>query len=320
MKTLLAWHIRDQEMNPLVRYNPARFWVEWYYSRKMAQYVYDALDRRFEVWKHKVDEPSTEPKSLIDLAILDFMSTRPSAQKLDPEFKDWATRQVRTFFFAGHDSTGASIVYSYYLLSKHPEALAKARNELDQVFGTDIASTGQQIKDRPELINQLPYTLAVLKEALRLFPPAGALREGMPGVFLQDKNGNKFPTDGFFLYVIHGAIQRNPQYYPDPHSFIPERWLVSPDDPLYPPKHAFRAFEIGMRDCIGQSLAWLDMKITLALTLREFDFHDQYEEWDRQHPHVGPNPNTVSGERAYQVPHGASHPVLGMPVKVTQRQ
>jgi hypothetical protein len=66
---------------------------------------------------------------------------------------------------------------------------------------------------------------------------------------------------------------------------------------------------------VEQILAMLDIKVTLALTVREFDFKDQYDEWDRMHPSSGTK--SVYGERAYQVPQGAAHPVDGFPCKVT---
>ncbi|KAJ5286981.1 hypothetical protein N7478_002667 [Penicillium angulare] len=282
----------------------------------MSRYIENALDKRYEVWKNK--DYSEEPESMMDLAIADFMRDRPTSRNLDPEFKKWATIQIRTFFFAGHDSTAATIVYCLYLLSKGPGILAQVRAEHDQTFGADITTTAQQLKDRPELINQLPLTTAVIKEVLRLYPPASALRGGMPGVYLEDKNGHKFPTEGLLVWIVHGSIQRNPNYWPEPHSFIPDRWLVAQGHHLYPPKYAFRPFEAGPRDCVGQSLAMVDIKVALALTIREFDFHDQYAEWDRQHPNRS-GPKTVFGERAYQVPQGAAHAVHGMPCRVVQR-
>ena len=69
---------------------------------------------------------------------------------------------------------------------------------------------------------------------------------------------------------------------------------------------------------MGQTLAMLDIKITLAMTVREFDVRDMYEEWDRRYPSKGIK--EVFGERAYQVPQGAAHPVDGFPCKVSMRE
>ncbi|KAH8428088.1 cytochrome P450 [Aspergillus melleus] len=316
MRSSVEWHCQDEEMNPFIRWNPMRPLMQWYNGQTMNRYIGIELDKRYEVWRQR--DSSTRANSIIDIVLAEFMSTRTAGDKLDPDFKKWATIQIRTFLFAGHDSTAATIVYSIYLLSKHPEILAKVRSEHDEVFGSDITAAAGLLKQHPELINRLPYTLAVIKETLRLFPAASALREGQPGVYLQDKNGTKYPTEDLCIWIIHTGLQRNPNYWPDPHAFKPERWLVGPEHPLYPPKGAWRPFEFGPRDCIGQPLALLDVKITLVLTLREFDFQDRYAEWDRQHPR--PGPKTVFGERAYQIPLGGSHPADGLPCRVTFRK
>jgi cytochrome P450 len=193
--------------------------------------------------------------------------------------------------------------------------LAGVRAELDQVFGEGVGTAASLIKKHPDRINKLAYTTAVIKETLRLFPPASGMRGGLPGVFLRGKIGNKYLTKNINIWVAHGAIQRNSNYWPEPDAFLPERWLVEPDHSLYSPKGGWRPFEAGPRNCIGQTLAMSDVKITLAMTVREFDVCDQYEGWDRLYPSSGIK--TVFGERAYQVPQGAAHPVHGFPCKVT---
>lgn len=315
MRSTIEWHCQDQELNPFKRWNPVRPFIQWRNGRIMDRYISRELDKRYEAWKSS--KPSTKAKSIMDMTIAAYMSERKSCNKLDAEFKKWATVQIRLFLFAGHDSTAATIVYSLYMLSKHPEAAAKVRAELDQVFGEGADSAARVLKERPQEINKLPYMTAVIKETLRLFPPAAGMRGGLPGVFLRDSNGNKYPTEDLNIWIVHSAIQRHADYWPEPHKFLPDRWLVEPGHPLYPPKGGWRAFEYGPRNCIGQTLVMLDVKITLAMTVREFDIRDQYEEWDRLHPSSGIK--TVFGERAYQVPLGAAHPVHGFPCKVTLR-
>jgi cytochrome P450 len=315
MRSSIQWHCQDEEMNPFKRWNPMRPLMEWSNGRTMNRYIDVELDKRYQDWKTNV--PATRAKSVMDIAIAAYMGERQGSDKLDADFKKWATVQIRLFLFAGHDSTAATIVYSLYMLSKHPGALAKVRAEHDQLFGGNVDSAAGVLREFPRCVNKLEYTTAVIKETLRLFPPASAMRGGLPGVILQDKNGNKFPTKDINVWVIHSAIQRNPKHWPDPHSFIPERWLAGPGDPLYPPKGGWRPFEHGPRNCLGQTLTLLDIKISLAMTVREFDIHDQYAEWDRLHPSHGTK--TVFGERAFQVPQGAAHPTQGFPCKVSVR-
>lgn len=286
----------------------------------MDSYISKELDKRFAEYQSGTSKPN-KSRSIIDLALESYMADRssiPCTAKMDKAFKTWAIVQIRLFLFAGHDSTSSAICYCYYMLSTHPAALACIRAEHDDVYGTDLVETTRLLTERPNLINRLPYTLAVIKEALRLFPPASAIRGGLPGVDLVDSKGNRYPTAGLSIWVLHNRVQRSPQYWKHPDSFIPERWLVGPEDPLYPIKGAWRPFEYGPRNCLGQTLVTLDISTLLVMTVREFDFTDAYAEWDRLHPTKGIR--HVDGERAYQVAKGGAHPTDGFPCRVSFRK
>ena len=72
--------------------------------------------------------------------------------------------------------------YTYFLLNRNPEALAKLRQELDEVFGTDVQGTAERLESEPAIVNRLLYTLAVIKETLRMLPPiVGSYRYGRKG-------------------------------------------------------------------------------------------------------------------------------------------
>ncbi|KAK4183913.1 cytochrome P450 [Podospora australis] len=321
LRRQIDWHILDNEWNLLKRYNPARPFVHWYNGRQMDKYISAELDKRYAEWTKDEAAGSTTSRSVIHLALSSYMSQQkdqPRPEKLDPAFKRWATVQIRLFLFAGHDSTSSTICYAFYLLHSHPDALAKLRAEHDDIFGTDLTETADKICAQPNLVNQLPYTTAVIKESLRLFPPASAMRGGNPGVHLVDQKGNRYPTEGTNLWILHSAIQRNEKYWVDPLAFRPERWLVDPEDELFPSaKGAWRPFEYGPRNCLGQTLAMLDVKICLALTVREFDVKPAYDEWDAQNPTS--KIKHVNGERAYQTQKGGAHPADGFPCRVTVR-
>lgn len=92
-------------------------------------------------------------------------------------------------------------------------------------------------------------------------------------------------------------MHRAPQYWKRPEEFFPERWLVDENDKLYPMKDAWRPFEHGPRNCIAQSLVMIELRVVLALLVREFNFEPAYAEWDRLHPRNGLK--TYKGERAY---------------------
>ena len=120
------------------------------------------------------------------------------------------------------------------------------------------------------------------------------------------------------IWILHSVLQRHPEYWKEPDAFIPDRWLVGPEDSLYPIKGAWRPFEFGPRNCVGQALVMLDVKTVLVMTIRHFDIHPAYEEWDQVHSKQGIK--TANGERAYQISSGGAHPADGFPCKVSLRK
>jgi len=241
---------------------------------------------------------------------------------LDKAFKAVAIDQMKTFLFAGHDTSSSTIAYAYLLLSQNPEKLAKARAELDAVFGTDSSWTGDLIKQNPNLTNSVPYILAVIKETLRLFPPALTVREGKGTITYE---GIPYNIDGYQVMVISHTMHRNPSFFPSPEEFIPERWLPAPDNFQEIPKDVWRPFEKGPRDCIGQQLAVLEMKIILSMTLRDFDFVEDYAAWDRMLGREKPGDTLdgrrgMFGQRAYQHLIASAKPVDGLPGRFVRRK
>lgn len=185
---------------------------------------------------------------MINLIIENYMTKDGGgpAQKMDITFKTMIARQIRVFLFAGNDSTRSILCYYFYLLSCHPECMAHVRAELDAVFGPDLSIVPVVIVQTPHLLNQIPYTHAVIKEVLRLFPPASSLREGAADVDIVDPHGRRYPTRGTFIWAIRQALHRNPAYWKWPNDVLPDRWLTTnPDDDLHSVKGAYRPFGAG---------------------------------------------------------------------------
>jgi hypothetical protein len=115
------------------------------------------------------------------------------------------------------------------------------------------------------------------------------------------------------------ALHRNPAYWPELNSYIPNRWLVGPEHPLHSVKGAWRPFEIGPRNCIGQTLAMIEIKTIIIMTLWQFNNNPAYEEWDRMN--LSKELKTARGERAYQVTGGGGgqHPADRYPCRVELR-
>ncbi|KAL4900590.1 hypothetical protein BDW74DRAFT_188205 [Aspergillus multicolor] len=335
LNTITRWH---SFWDPSVRRNPLRPLVQRYYGRIMNRCIRKELDERFIEMQQdeRLSSTTRSAKSVIALALDAYLADRQekdgASSKLDDTFAQYATYQIRLFLFAGNDTTSSSIVYVYHMLAKHPEALAQVRQEHDRIFGTDPSAAAQLLKSSPVLLNQCPYTLAAIKETLRMFPPASTSREGRDGVTLTDRHGNLYPLDETIgAEILHPTIHKNPRLWPRPEEFLPERWLVEAGHELYPNPGAWRPFEQGPRNCIGQTLVYNEMRIVLVMTARTFEINPAYEEWDAMQTaneglsskfarSVGLDGNqikTVHGERAYQTEKAGTHPADGYPCRVS---
>lgn len=195
----------------------------------------------------------------------------------------------------------------FYFLSKNPSVKAKACAELDEVFGHGMPEAAASIREDPHVLNRLPYNNAVIKETLRLFPPANTVRGG-DGYYITDpKSGARYPTYDWIVWPDAFVIARNEKYYPQPDKFVPERFL--PQSPFQPiPLGAWRPFERGPRNCIGAEFGVLEVRVVMALTLRDFDFVPAYEKDAPQ----------VDGEVCYQMLFGSAKPKSGVPGKMVR--
>ncbi|KAF2242502.1 cytochrome P450 [Trematosphaeria pertusa] len=297
-----------------------------YNNYRMNRYLSEVINKRFEelALSRRVSSKGKEPgtRSIISLAMDKYLEELGDRGEISREaFKKIAMPQLRMFLYAGHDTTSSTLLYCFLLLSRHPAVMANVRAEHDEVFGHDLSTEQicRVIAGDPSLLNQLPYTFAVTKEVLRMFPPAGSLRQGRPDLVLSDAAGHRYPTDRCQIWTVPLIMQHRPDVFVKPDEFIPIRWLVGPEDWLYPKKGSWRAFEGGPRACIGQTLAQLELKVALVMTARMFDITPAYEEWDGLHPREGIK--SIDGNRVYQAEMGGggAHPADGFPVRVTTR-
>jgi len=312
----VRWLTFGAEINPFTRYNPMRPLIHWYNTRRMNKYVSKEIENRFSVLQ-KLDNPSHEGgKSIVDLVLTAHLSQKVDrdTQVLDNEFKNFTMNQVKLFLFSGHDTTSSTVCYLFYILATQPAVLTRLRAEHNSILGPLISETAVLVQSNPFLLNQLPFTSAVIKETLRLYPAVSSTRAGEPGFCVTDNQGRRYPTDGFLVWANPQPIHRDPKYWHQPDDFIPERWLVASDDPLHPVKGAWRPFEHGPRNCIGQELAMIEMKVIIVLTTRKFDFKLAYEDVDSVRKPRGIN--TVYGERGYQIER--AQPSDDLPCRVSQ--
>lgn len=153
-------------------------------------------------------------------------------------------------------------------------------------------------------LGRLPYTTAVILETLRMYAPAGTMRQGGEGVYLADPTtGKSLPTaiEGQLLALADFGFTtgRNENNFPSPDLFDPDRGLTSNVN--------VRAFEKGPRHCIGFELAMTEMKIALTLTSRTIAIKEAYD--------VGAA--EVMGDKAFMLLKANSMPSDGLPVKVS---
>lgn len=231
----------------------------------------------------------------------------------DEKFLRVALAHIEIFLIAGHDTTASTLCYAYYCLHGNPDIADRVRKEHDQLFGSDPTQAAAVITSDPSILHRLPYTTAVIKEVLRLYPPIASIRSGSHNLHLvHPETGQGFPTEGFILMSTSQASHRLPQYWPRPNDFLPDRWLFEDDSSVNNRKLAWRPFEQGPRNCIGQELAMLELRLMLVLTLRELDIIPAY----------AANATRLFGEPAYQAVTTnelTNHPKDGMPVRVRRR-
>ncbi|KAK7738318.1 hypothetical protein SLS53_006126 [Cytospora paraplurivora] len=309
-------------------------------TTKLTMEIILKVTLRFQETKaaHAVDADGVQGtpkaiKSVTTLALEAYMAETPEVnilqhERLDERFAHYATCQIRLFLFAGTDTTASIMVYVYHMLAKHPEWLRKLRDEHDEVFGRDPDVAARVLKESPHLLNNCKFTVAFIKEVLRIYGPAGTMRSGLPGFTVTDHQGNEQPMDYAGANILHQALHVNPRVWPRAKEFLPERFLVGPGDDLHPDPAAYRPFEQGPRNCIGQTLVWNELRVAVILTCRDLEIRDSYDDYDAKRESelsivekmkrtlFGHPIKTVHGERAYQTDSGGLHPANGYPCYV----
>jgi cytochrome P450 len=236
----------------------------------------------------KLQEASNDSqvKTIIDLAIKYVDKDDPNATREKPNaaFVDRLIANLKVFLFAGHDTTASTICFMMKHLQDNPECLAKLRDEHDVVLGPDQGQAADILRRSPHLLYSLPYTLGVIKETLRLNPLAATMRARPGGFYLTGTDSStRYPVDGWGVWLSAPGVARNPNYWPRPDEFIPDRWMVPEGDPLHPTHNsAWAPFSLGPRNCIGMELALIELRIVCILVARRFDIEEAWDEWDAQ--------------------------------------
>jgi cytochrome P450 len=165
--------------------------------------------------------------------------------------------EILTFLLAGHETTAVSLSWTWYLLSQHPEVEQKLREELTQVLG----GRAPRLEDLP----RLPYTDKVVKESMRLYPPAWSLARTVTKEV--ELGGYRLPV-GANVVMSQWILHRDPRFFEQPEQFNPDRWAAEAAQRL--PRFAYFPFGGGPRLCIGASFAMMEANLLLAAIAQRF--------------------------------------------------
>lgn len=173
----------------------------------------------------------------------------------DDDGRQMTDRQLRdeamTLFLAGHETTANALSWTWYLLAQHPEVESKLVAEITQVLGGRAPGLDD--------LERLPYCEKVIKESLRLYPPAWAI--GRQALEEFEIGGYRLPR-GTNIFMVQWITQRDPRWFERPGNFEPDRWTEEFERRL--PRFAYFPFGGGPRTCIGSAFARMEAALLLA--------------------------------------------------------
>jgi len=211
--------------------------------RQLDTTVYQIIDRR----RRNVQDSG------------DLLSMLLAARDEDGSGMD--DRQVRdevlTFLLASHETTALALSWAWHLLAENPEADQRLRDELDRVLGGRTPT----ISDLP----LLSYAEGVIKESMRLYPPAWGVGRTVAEEF--ELGGYRIPA-GANVVMSQWVQHRDARFFPDPEKFDPGRWSAEASRKL--PRFAYFPFGAGPRQCIGASFAMMEGVLLLAIMAQGF--------------------------------------------------
>ncbi len=167
--------------------------------------------------------------------------------------------QLGVFFLAGHETTASVLTWVFYILAAQSETLSRLREENREVVGDGQVEFSQ--------LRQLPFTRAVFRETLRLYPPITF----MPRVALQaTRIGPRKLKRGALVMIAPWTLHRHSQYWKEPHAFDPDRFLPENEGELVP--GAYIPFGQGPHTCVGAGFAQAESALIITRLASRYDF------------------------------------------------
>lgn len=173
--------------------------------------------------------------------------------------EDEAMAQCLLFFLVGNDTNSTVIAYTLYLLAIHPEAQEKLRAEVDECFKVH--------GEHPSLdvVTKLQYLHCIVSEALRMYPPATRLERTPCEDYVLGDSGVKVRKCDLIRIPVY-SMHYDPQYFPDPFTFRPERFTEENVGSIQP--YTYLPFGAGPRNCIGMRFSLQTVKLSVIHTVR----------------------------------------------------
>jgi cytochrome P450 len=161
--------------------------------------------------------------------------------------------EILTLVVAGHETTASTLSWMWFLIAQHPAVGEKLALELRRL----------EQPPKPEDLAAFPYSRQIIEEAMRLYPAGWLLTRRALG---EDRLGPYFVPAGTEIYLPPYFIHRNPELWPNPDAFNPDRF--APDQSRERPRLASIPFSTGPRNCIGSVLARTQMQLHLLIIFR----------------------------------------------------
>ncbi len=226
--------------------------IAWFDS-----YIFNLIEKR------KNDPNLFSPSGPNDLLTMLLTS---KDEETGETMSDRALRdEAVTLFAAGHETSATALGWALWLLSQHPDVVQKLRSEVAAVLGDGSKGAGRM--PGFEDLRKLTYTMQVIQEVMRLYPPGFAV--GRQPIAPDEIMGVKIPRNAI-VFISIAAMHRDPRYWERPHEFYPGHF--SPEAEKERPRLAYMPFGAGPRMCIGNHFALMEMQLLLALLIKEFDF------------------------------------------------
>lgn len=166
--------------------------------------------------------------------------------------------ELITLMLAGHETTALTVAYGLMLLGWNPSVVRTAQQELDAT----LAGRAPAMEDLPKL----PYIEQIMKESLRMYPPAAII----PRQAVEEDTIDGFPIPvGAQVTLPVWGIHHDERFYPRPYHFDPSRW--EPEKEKLRPRYSFFAFGGGNRVCIGEQFARMEARLILGRVLQRFN-------------------------------------------------